>query len=110
MLAAILFAIGGLEWAVWGVSVRVTLSVGGHWLISYFAHTCGESHWQIKGAAAQGYNLRIAALLSMGESWHNNHHAYQGDRTNRSKSHFRCYSSLNRLDLVCFEVSEHIKM
>ena len=34
----------------------------------------------------------------------------QGDRTNRSKSHFRCYSSLNRLDLVCFEVSEHIKM
>lgn len=76
MLAVILFAIGGLEWAVWGVSVRVTLSVGGHWLISYFAHTCGESHWQIKGAAAQGYNLRIAALLSMGESWHNNHHAY----------------------------------
>ena len=34
----------------------------------------------------------------------------QGDRTNRSKSHFRCYSSLNHLDLVCFEVSEHIKM
>ena len=36
--------------------------------------------------------------------------ANQGDRTNRSKSHFRCYSSLNHLDLVCFEVSEHIKM
>ena len=34
----------------------------------------------------------------------------QGDRTNRSKSHFRYYSSLNHLDLVCFEVSEHIKM
>ena len=37
-------------------------------------------------------------------------YSIQGDRTNRSKSHFRCYSSLNRLDLVCFEVSEHIKM
>jgi len=26
----------------------------------------------------QGYDVRIAGLISMGESWHNNHHAYPG--------------------------------
>ena len=30
----------------------------------------------VEGAAAQGYNVRIAGLISMGESWHNNHHAF----------------------------------
>jgi fatty-acid desaturase len=28
--------------------------------------------------AAQGYNVRLAGLMSMGESWHNNHHAFPG--------------------------------
>ena len=26
----------------------------------------------------QGYNVPFAALLTMGESWHNNHHAFPG--------------------------------
>jgi hypothetical protein len=26
----------------------------------------------------QGHDVPIAALMSMGESWHNNHHAYPG--------------------------------
>ena len=30
------------------------------------------------GAAVQGHNIRIAGLLSMGEAWHNNHHAFPG--------------------------------
>ena len=32
----------------------------------------------IDGVAAQGYNVGIAGLISMGESWHNNHHAFPG--------------------------------
>jgi fatty-acid desaturase len=26
----------------------------------------------------QGYNVAVAGFISMGESWHNNHHAFPG--------------------------------
>ena len=72
------FSIGGLPWVVWGVCMRVCVSVLGHWLIGYFAHNHGERHWHVKDAHIQGHNVRFAAILTMGESWHNNHHAYPG--------------------------------
>lgn len=77
-LAIPLYLVGGLSWVVWGVSVRIVVSVGGHWLIGYFAHNRGERTWRVEGAAVQGHNIRLAGLLSMGEAWHNNHHAYPG--------------------------------
>ena len=46
--------------------------------IGYFAHNQGERHWHVKDAHIQGHNVRFAAILTMGESWHNNHHAYPG--------------------------------
>ncbi|WP_333609502.1 hypothetical protein [Arsukibacterium sp.] len=78
VLAIPLYWMGGLSWLVWGVSVRIAVSVGGHWLIGYFAHNDGERTWRVEGAAVQGHNIRLAGLLSMGEAWHNNHHAYPG--------------------------------
>ena len=77
-LAIPLYLMGGIPWLVWGVSVRIVVSVGGHWLIGYFAHNKGERTWKVEGAAVQGHNIRIAGFLSMGEAWHNNHHAYPG--------------------------------
>src|SRR5262249_6751576 len=41
-------------------------------------HRQGGQSWIVEGAAAQGYNVRLAGLISMGESWHNNHHAFPG--------------------------------
>ena len=76
--AILLYWLGGMPWVIWGVCVRVTLSIGGHWLIGYFAHNTGGQTWIVKGAAVQGHNIRIAGLLSMGEAWHNNHHAFPG--------------------------------
>ncbi|MDO3386372.1 acyl-CoA desaturase [Gilvimarinus sp. SDUM040013] len=73
-----LYVFGGLSWLVWGVCVRVVVSVGGHWLVGYFAHNHGQRTWRVEGAAVQGHNIRIVGLLSMGEAWHNNHHAYPG--------------------------------
>jgi sn-1 stearoyl-lipid 9-desaturase len=58
--------------------VRVSVSVTGHWLIGHFAHRKGSQSWIIEGAAAQGYNVGLAGLISMGEAWHNNHHAFPG--------------------------------
>jgi fatty-acid desaturase len=76
--AILFFAIGGWSWLVWGIFVRISVCVTGHWLVGHFSHRSGGQSWVIDGAAAQGYNVGIAGLISMGESWHNNHHAFPG--------------------------------
>jgi stearoyl-CoA desaturase (delta-9 desaturase) len=76
--ALLFFAIGGWGWVFWGICSRVTVSILGHWLIGHFAHNTGHRDWHVQGAAVQGFNVPFAALLTMGESWHNNHHAYPG--------------------------------
>jgi fatty-acid desaturase len=73
-----LYALGGWGFVFWGVCARVTSGVVGHWLIGYFAHNHGDSHYEVVNAAVQGRNVRYTSLLTMGESWHNNHHAFPG--------------------------------
>ena len=63
---------------VWGICVRVSVCVTGHWLVGHFAHRRGSQSFVVDGAAGQGYNVLWAGLISMGESWHNNHHAFPG--------------------------------
>ena len=75
-VAVALYLAGGWGWVVWGSGVRLFLSLTGHWLVGYLAHNRGAMTWRIEGAAVQGYNVPGFALLTMGESWHNNHHAY----------------------------------
>lgn len=77
-LALVLFALGGWSFVVWGVAARVAVCVTGHWLVGYFAHNEGPMRWRVRDAGVQGRDVPIAALLSMGESWHNNHHAFPG--------------------------------
>jgi stearoyl-CoA desaturase (delta-9 desaturase) len=71
-----LFAIGGWPWVVWGVFVRVAACTTMHWYISYFAHTRGPQSWLLNGAGVQAHDVPLAAIPTMGESWHNNHHAF----------------------------------
>lgn len=76
---AILFsAVGGVPWLVWGICARVAVCVTGHWLVGHFAHREGGQTWVVSGACVQGYDVKLAGLISMGESWHNNHHAFPG--------------------------------
>ena len=77
-LALMLYAIGGWSWVVWGICVRVPMCLTGHWLIGYLAHNGGARDWHVNGHAVQGYNILGLGLISMGEAWHNNHHAYPG--------------------------------
>ena len=74
--AAAFFVVGGWPWLVWGIPVRVALSVTGHWLIGWFGHNRGQRNWHVEGAGVQGYNVSWVSLPTMGESLHNNHHAY----------------------------------
>lgn len=76
---AILFYIwGGWGFVFWGVCARIAAGIFGHWVIGYFAHNHGSMHYTVCGAAVQGHNVRFASLLTMGECWHNNHHAFPG--------------------------------
>lgn len=75
-LAMLLYSLGGWSWVVWGISVRIVTSLTGHWLIGHLAHNIGERDWHLEGHAVQGFNLPHLGLLTMGECWHNNHHAY----------------------------------
>lgn len=75
-LALLFYAWGGWAFVFWGVCARVTACVFGHWFIGHLAHNHGDMHHEMCGAAVQGRNVRLASLLTMGESWHNNHHAF----------------------------------
>lgn len=76
---AILFYLwGGWAFVFWGVCARVTVGVFGHWLIGYFAHNHGAMNYEMQGAAVQGRNIHLTSLITMGECWHNNHHAFPG--------------------------------
>lgn len=76
--AIFFFYFGGMSWLIWGISARVAVSVSGHWLVGHFAHDDEHRDWVVEGAAVQGQNVKFAALITMGESWHNNHHAFPG--------------------------------
>lgn len=77
-LAIVLFSFGGIDWVIWGIAARVSVSVFGHWLIGHFAHNIGPQSWLVKNASVQGHNIQFTSLLTMGECWHNNHHAFPG--------------------------------
>lgn len=76
--AILFFSLGGWGFVFWGVCARVSAGVIGHWLIGFLAHNHGAVHWEVRGAAVQGRNVRLTSLLTMGECWHNNHHAFPG--------------------------------
>jgi fatty-acid desaturase len=76
--ALLLYALGGTGWVLWGVCLRVSVSLTGHWLVGHFAHRSGPQHWHVDGAAVQGHNVAGCGLITFGECWHNNHHAFPG--------------------------------
>jgi stearoyl-CoA desaturase (delta-9 desaturase) len=77
-IGLLLFAGGGWSWVVWGVCVRVTASVTGHWFVGHLAHRTGPQSWLVTDAGVQAHDVPWASIPTMGEAWHNNHHAFPG--------------------------------
>ncbi len=75
-VAVVLWMLGGWSWVAWGVCVRVIVSVAGHWVVTFLTHNPGPGDWLVPEAGVQASNLRGAGLVTMGECWHNNHHAF----------------------------------
>jgi fatty-acid desaturase len=74
LLFAGLYAAGGWSWLVWGGFVRTIFVLHSTWLVNSATHMWGyRSHTTRDNST----NLWWVALLTYGEGWHNNHHAYQ---------------------------------
>ncbi len=73
LLAIGLYAWGGLPFVVWGVIVRTVLVYHATWFVNSAAHVWGYRTYQPDDRST---NLWWVALLSCGEGWHNNHHAF----------------------------------
>lgn len=57
-IAMLLFAGGGWSWVVWGICVRVTVSVTGHWFVGHLAHRSGPQSWLVTEAGVQAHDVR----------------------------------------------------
>jgi len=73
ILGFTLLAVGGWPFVVWGIFVRLTLVYHCTWLVNSAAHLYG---YQTYRSNDRSTNCWWAALLSNGEGWHNNHHAF----------------------------------
>jgi fatty-acid desaturase len=74
--ALLFFELGGMPWLVWGVPVRIAVSLTGHWFVGHLTHRRRPQGWCVDGVAVQGHDLPEAALITFGEAWHGNHHAW----------------------------------
>ena len=80
-LAAVVFAIGytagglslAVSWLVWGVFVRTVFVLHCTWFVNSAAHTWGYRTFDTTDGSKNNWWV---ALLTFGEGWHNNHHAY----------------------------------
>lgn len=71
--AMLLFAIGGWTMVVWGVFVRVVVGWHTTWFVNSLSHLYGGRPHETDDDSTNNW---FVALLTFGEGWHNNHHAF----------------------------------
>jgi stearoyl-CoA desaturase (delta-9 desaturase) len=69
----VLFLVGGWPLVAWGVFARVVLGWHTTWFVNSLAHMYGRRPFD---TADDSTNNWFVALVTFGEGWHNNHHAY----------------------------------
>ena len=72
-LGVALSTIGGLSLALWGLCLRVVVGLHVTWLINSGTHMWGARRFATRDDSRNNWWI---ALISFGEGWHNNHHAY----------------------------------
>lgn len=58
------------------MTLRISLTMLGHWFIGYVTHKYGYTKYKISQADVSGTNTWFLGLISFGEGFHNNHHAH----------------------------------
>jgi stearoyl-CoA desaturase (delta-9 desaturase) len=75
-LAAVVWATLGVDAVLVCVCARTAAGILGHWFIGYAAHAWGERRFVVPGATESGTNVWVLGVISFGEGFHNNHHAF----------------------------------
>ena len=70
---AVLFLMGGWSMVVWGVFARVVVGWHTTWFVNSLAHMHGRRPYETGDDSTNNW---FVALLTFGEGWHNNHHAF----------------------------------
>ncbi len=73
ILSVLLYAWGGWPFVVWGVFLRTVFMWHCTWLVNSASHTWGYKRWATGDLSTNNWWV---ALLTYGEGWHNNHHAF----------------------------------
>ncbi|CAN0302312.1 unnamed protein product, partial [Phaeothamnion confervicola] len=73
LTALSLYALGGIPWLVWGYFARLVATYHATWLVNSAAHTYGYRSYETQDKSR---NCWWVAILTFGEGWHNNHHAF----------------------------------
>ncbi len=73
LLGAFLYLLGGWPFLLWGMCVRLVFTYHTTWLVNSASHTFGYKTYPINDCST---NCWWVALVSYGEGWHNNHHAF----------------------------------
>jgi len=72
-LAIGLLVLGGWSFVLWAVFFRVTFNFHATWLVNSATHMWGRRRFATRDDSTNNWWV---ALLTFGEGWHNNHHAY----------------------------------
>ncbi|MFB2937772.1 acyl-CoA desaturase [Aerosakkonemataceae cyanobacterium BLCC-F154] len=72
-LGILLYILGGWSFVIYGMFLRAVLLWHSTWLINSATHQGGYRTFDSNDTSG---NLWWAAILTYGEGWHNNHHAY----------------------------------
>ncbi|MEM1253960.1 MAG: fatty acid desaturase [Cyanobacteria bacterium P01_H01_bin.21] len=72
-LGLLLYGLGGWSFVIYGVFLRAVLLWHSTWFINSVTHMWGYRTFVTEDNSR---NLWWAAILTYGEGWHNNHHAY----------------------------------
>ena len=73
VLGLVLLVFGGWSVMLWGIFLRVTVGLHATWLVNSATHLWGRRRFMTSDDSTNSWWV---ALLTFGEGWHNNHHAF----------------------------------
>ncbi|CAH2053593.1 unnamed protein product [Thlaspi arvense] len=72
--ALLLYFCGGMPFLVWGFGVATVVRFHGTFLVNSVCHIWGKRAWNTPDLSKNNW---WAAIITLGEGWHNNHHAFE---------------------------------
>ena len=80
----VLFLIGGWSMVVWGVFARVVVGWHTTWFVNSLSHLYGQRPHKTNDSSTNNW---FVAILTFGEGWHNNHHAFPASARHGTEWH-----------------------